>query len=147
MLAGAVVLFCLMLAFVAMLLNRRRRQWRRAENLRTLLNLVDRIEADLKSCRTRLRQAHAVMALNADLPAASEESARQAVDAGLRAVLQQRLWIRDRAAHASEKELQQATRSMHDTRERLRPLLDSLSQVQRDLDSAIRGQIQRESRA
>lgn len=112
-----------------------------------LLALADRIEADLKSCRTRLRQAHAVMGFNPDLAAASEENAREAVDAGLRVVLQQRVWIRDRAARASAQELQQATRSMLDTRQRLRPLLDALSQAQRDLDSAIRGQIQRESDA
>lgn len=133
-----------MLVVLTLLLRHRRRLWKRAESLRTLLALADRIEADLKSCRTRLRQAHAVMALNPDLPATSEENARQAVDAGLRVVLQQRLWIRDHAANASDRGLREAARSMRDTGERLRPLLDSLSQAQRDLDSAIRGQIQRE---
>ena len=64
---------------------------------------------------------------------------------GLRALLQQRLWIRDRSPHASQQELDEAAASMRSTRERLQPLLKGLTQAQTDLNSAMRDHIQRES--
>jgi hypothetical protein len=109
-----------------------------------LLELADHLEADLKTCRSELQQAHAVMSLNPDLPAASEQEAVQATEAGLRSLLQQRIWIRDRAPRASQAELDEAARSMSDARERLRPLLQALDQAQRELDSAMREHIRRE---
>ena len=123
----------------------RKRQNRRGMSIRRLLDLADRLEADLKTCRSGLQQAHAVMSFNPDLPASSEKDAHHAVDAGLRALLQQRLWIRDRAAGASQDELDQAATSMRDARARLQPLLQALNQAQTDLDSAMREQIRREA--
>jgi hypothetical protein len=122
-----------------------RRMTRRTSSLRHLLELADRLEADLKSCRTRLQQAHAVMSLNPDLPAASEQEAAHAVDAGLRALLQQRIWIRDRAPSATQAELDTATQDMEQTRERLHPLLQALGQAQSELDSAMREHIRQDS--
>jgi hypothetical protein len=84
------------------------------------------------------------MSLNPDLPAASEQEAVQAIEAGLRSLLQQRIWIRDRAPRASQAELDEAVRSMSDARARLRPLLQALDQAQRELDSAMREHIRRE---
>jgi hypothetical protein len=129
----------------AFLQRQRRRQVQRGGSLRTLLDLADRLELDLKTCRSGLQQAHAVMSLNPDLPAAGEQEARQAIDGGLRALLQQRLWIRDRSPNASQQELDEAAASMRSTRERLQPLLRGLSQAQIDLNSAMRDHIQRES--
>jgi hypothetical protein len=129
----------------ALLQRQRRHQVQRSEGLQTLLDLADRLELDLKTCRSGLQQAHAVMSLNPDLPAASEQDARQAIDGGLRALLQQRLWIRDRSPHASQQELDEAAASMRSTRERLQPLLKGLTQAQTDLNSAMRDHIQRES--
>ena len=123
----------------------RRRQGQRAGSIRDLLDLADRLEADLKTCRSGLQQAHAVMSLNPDLPAASEQEARHAVDAGLRALLRQRLWIRDRSPAASQDELDETAASMRDARDRLQPLLKALDQAQTDLNSAMREQIRRES--
>jgi hypothetical protein len=117
---------------------------RRSASLRRLLVLADRLEADLKACRSRLQQAHAVMSLNPDLPAASEQEANQAIDAGLRALLQQRIWIRDVAPRASLRELNEAGVSMDQARERLVPLLQALGQAQRELDSAMREHIRQE---
>ena len=134
----------LLLAGSAMLLLRKR-QHHHASNIRKLLDLADRLEADLKTCRSGLQQAYAVMSLNPDLPAASEQEAGHAVDAGLRALLQQRLWIRDRSAGASVRELDAAAASMRDARARLEPLLQALSQAHTDLNSAMREQILRES--
>jgi hypothetical protein len=122
-----------------------RRMTRRTSSLRRLLELADRLEADLKSCRARLQQAHAVMSLNPDLPAASEQEAAHAVDAGLRALLQQRIWIRDRAPSATQTELDAATRDMEQTRERLSPLLAALVQAQSELDTAMREHIRQDS--
>ena len=122
-----------------------RRMTRRATSLRQLLDLADRLEADLKSCRARLQQAHAVMSLNPDLPAASEQEADHAVDAGLLALLLQRIWIRDHAPTASQGELDAAIRAMDQTRERLQPLLQALRQAQSELDSAMREHIRQDS--
>ncbi len=141
---GVAILFILLIAaLVGAFVLRRLTQ--RAGSLRQLLELADRLEADLKSCRARLQQAHAVMSLNPDLPAASEQEASHAVDAGLRALLQQRIWIRDHAPTASQGELDAAIRSMDQTRERLQPLLQALGQAQSELDSAMREHIRQDS--
>lgn len=142
---GTAVLLALLTALAAAALLLRRRQLQRGTSLKTLLDLADRLEADLKTCRSGLQEAHAVMSLNPDLPAASEQDAQHAIDAGLRALLQQRLWIRDRSPRASQEELDDAARSMRSTRDRLQPLLKALDQAQNDLNSAMREHIRRES--
>lgn len=136
-----------LLAAVSVILLRRRRDDRRIELRHQLLELADLLEADLKICRGRLQQAHAVMSLNPDQPAASEQDARHAIDAGLRSLLQQRIWIRDRSADAALLELEQAVASMSDARDRLQPLLRELNQAQRELDDAMREHIPREPSA
>lgn len=140
---GIVVLLLVTLG-AGLVLFLRLRHVRRGNGLRNLLDLADRLEADLKTCRAGLQQAHAVMSLNPDLPAASEQDARHAIDAGLRALLQQRLWIRDRSAQASQAELDEAAASMRSTRDRLQPLLQALTQAQIDLNSAMRDHIKRD---
>lgn len=142
---GASILLAILIVLLGGALVLRRRQTRRGNSLNNLLDLADRLEADLKTCRSSLQQAHAVMSLNPDLPAASEQEAQHAIDAGLRALLQQRLWIRDRSPTASQQELDQALDSMRGTRDRLQPLLGALNKAQRDLDSAMREHIRCES--
>jgi hypothetical protein len=142
---GAAALLGLLIALVGAAMLLRRRQTLRGSSLKTLLDLADRLETDLKTCRSRLQQAHAVMSLNPDLPAASEQDAQHAIDAGLRALLQQRLWIRDRSPNASQHELDEAAASMRSARDRLQPLLKALDQAQTDLNSAMREHIRRES--
>ncbi len=142
---GTAALLGLLIALVAAALLLRRRQALRGNSLSALLDLADRLETDLKTCRSGLQQAHAVMSLNPDLPAASEQDARHAIDAGLRALLQQRLWIRDRSPQASQRELDEAAASMRAARNRLQPLLQALNQAQTDLNSAMREHIRRES--
>lgn len=141
---GVLALLVLVVA-AAWALSSRRWQNRRAAGLQQMLDLADRLEADLKSCRAGLQQAHAVMAINPDLPGASEQDARQAVDAGLQALLRQRIWIRDRAARASQQELDEAAAAMRASRERLQPLLQALATAQHDLDSAMREHIHRDA--
>ncbi|MEO8777064.1 MAG: hypothetical protein ABI389_00150 [Rhodanobacter sp.] len=144
-LAVAACFIILLLLAGGAVLALRKRGHRRGTRIRHLLDLADRLEADLKTCRSGLQQAHAVMSLNPDLPATSEKDARHALDAGLRSLLQQRLWIRDRSAGASEDELDATTTAMRDTRDRLQPLLHALNQAQTDLNRAMREQIRRES--
>lgn len=141
---GVAALIAVLVAIVAAYAVFRRRLVRRSTSVRHLLELADRLEADLKSCRSGLRQAHAVMSLNPDQPATGEQEATQAIDAGLRSLLQQRIWIRDRASRASQAELDAAVRAMNDVRERLHPLLQALGQAQQELDSAMREHIRRE---
>lgn len=141
---GLAILIVLLVVAVAGALLLRRMN-RRTASLKRLLELADRVEADLKSCRARLKQAHAVMSMNPDLPAASEQEASHAVDAGLRALLQQRIWIRDHAPTASQGELDTAVQAMDQTKERLRPLLDALGEAQNDLDAAMREHIRQDS--
>jgi hypothetical protein len=142
---GLAVSLVLLIGLAGATLWLRRRQRQRSISLNTLLDLADRLEADLKTCRAGLQPAHAVMSLNPDLPAASEQDAQHAIDAGLRALLQQRLWIRDHSPQASQHELDEAATSMHATRDRLQPLLKALEQAQTDLNSAMREHIRRES--
>ncbi|MCX7512471.1 hypothetical protein OSC30_01720 [Frateuria sp. STR12] len=130
-------------AFV--LLGRRRRLDQRSDSMLRLLELADQLEADLKTCRNGLKQAHAVMSLNPDQPAAGEQEATQAIDAGLRSLLQQRLWIRDCAPDASQQGLDEAAADMSQTRARLRPLVNALERAHHDLDDAMREHIRRES--
>jgi hypothetical protein len=141
---GIAVLLILAAALVWAILAYRGRADRRTLSLLQLLELADKLEADLKTCRAGLQQAHAVMSLNPDLPASSEQEARHAIDAGLRSLLQQRIWIRDAAPKASQEELDKAVASMNDTRDRLRPLLAALDRAQHDLDSAMREHLRRE---
>lgn len=144
---GTSVLLLVLLVFGGFFWASRRRQMQRSASLQKLLDLADLLEADLKTCRAGLKQAHAVMSINPDLPAASEQDARHAIDAGLRGLLQQRLWIRDHAQHSDQHELDEAAASMHSTRERLQPLMLALKQAQNDLDSAMNEHIRRDSDA
>lgn len=144
---GITAIAILVIAATAWMGLSRRLQTKRTASLQRLLDLADQLETDLKTCRSGLQQAHAVMSLNPDLPAASEQDAQHAIDAGLRALLQQRLWIRDRSPRASQRELDEAALSMTAARSRLQPLLQALTQAQRDLNSAMREHIRREPEA
>ena len=145
LIVGGAAFVLLLVAVVGWSVRSRQQQARREASLKHLLDLADRLEADIKTCRAGLQQAHAVMSLNPDLPAASEQEAQQAIDAGLRALLQQRLWIRDHAPRASPQALDDAALSMRNARDRLQPLLQALTQAQRDLNSAMRDHIRREA--
>ncbi|MEI7036970.1 hypothetical protein [Fulvimonas yonginensis] len=140
----AATLLLLVGATWLVLLRRRRRLDRRTDSMRRLLDLADQLEADLKTCRSSLKQAHAVMSLNPDQPAAGEKEAKQAIDAGLRSLLQQRLWIRDCAPEASQEGLDEAAADMSQTRARLRPLVRALERAHHELDDAMREHIRRE---
>lgn len=145
MLMPAIAVLIVIIAVVAgVSLLRYRRAHRRNLALHRLLDDADRLESDLKECRQRLDRAHAVMA-TPGVPVAGESDARQAVNAGLRSLLEHRLWIRDHSARASQKELDRAVAAMAEARARLEPQLRELDHAQRGLEQAVRERIQRES--
>lgn len=125
-------------------LVRHQRTRRRHSALQDLMDNADRLEADLKDCRDRLQRAHAVMSVSPDLPATGEVEAQQAVESGLRALLQQRLWIRDRAPEASQRELDEAVEALVRARHQLEPRLQALDDAQTALDTAVREHIHKE---
>ena len=136
--AGTVVL----LALAAMAVVRiQRRARRRQRTLTALLDHADQLESDLKECRERLQRTHAVMAETPDAPAAGERAARTALDSGLRAVLQQRLWIRDEAPTATQGELDDAVDALARARRQIEPGLRALNEAQHALDAAVREHI------
>ncbi|HEX7338598.1 MAG TPA: hypothetical protein VF271_01545 [Rhodanobacteraceae bacterium] len=143
-LALAVLIIVIAMAVgVALLTHRRAR--RRDQALRHLLDDADHLESDLKACRQQLDRAHAVMATSPDRPVTGETDARQAIDNGLRSLLEHRLWIRDHAANASQKELDDAVCAMSKARDRLEPQLRALDTAQRELEQAVRERIERDS--
>lgn len=123
---------------------RYRRLHRRHIALRQMLDDADRLELDLKACRQQLDRAHAVMAVSPDVPVTGENNVRQAVDTGLRSLLEHRLWIRDRAPQASQKELESAAAAMAKARAKLESQLRALDQAQRELELAVRENIDHE---
>jgi hypothetical protein len=120
---------------------------RRTNALRALLENADQLETDLMECRKRLHEAHAVMTATSGTPAHAETEAREAVDSGLRALLQHRLWIRDNVETASQQQLDEAVEALRQARRQMEPQLTALGDVQRDLDQAVRDRIEREKPA
>lgn len=140
----ALIFILIGIAVVASLWRYQRRRRRHAA-LHQLLDDADQLESDLRECRQRLDRANAVMSVAPGVPVAGENKARQAVDAGLRSLLEHRLWIRDRSPHASQKELDQAVAALAQARAQLETQLRVLDQAQRGLEEAVRDRIERES--
>jgi hypothetical protein len=140
---GLAGLLVLALGLIAGVLFQRRSR-RRNIALQDLLDHADHLEWDLKECRERLQRAHAVMTTSPDQPAAGEIEAQHALDSGLRALLQQRLWIRDQAGSASQRELDDAVHTLARAREHLEPRLRALDDAQHALDVAVREHIHRD---
>lgn len=101
------VVLLLALGAVSQLLRLRRR----GALLQDLHALADAQETALRALRTQLASAHAEIITLTDQPAPRADAA--AFTAALREQLAHRLWLRDRAARAPLRELQQA---LHDWR-------------------------------
>jgi hypothetical protein len=118
------------------------RQMRHQRTLRLLYLEADGIEHDLKECRQRLQRAHASMSMGPGQPAAGEAHAKTAIDAALRELLAHRLWLRDKAEHASQQELDAAATAMGKARGALGQQLRELDSAQRALETAVREKIE-----
>lgn len=118
------------------------RQLRHQRAMRTLYLEADGLEHDLKECRTRLARAHASMSMGPNQPAVGETAARQAVDAALRELLAHRLWLRDEAGSANQRELDAAVSAIGKARGALGRQLQELDSAQRALETAVREKIE-----
>ena len=118
------------------------RHLRHQRALRTLYLEADGLEHDLKECRTRLARAHASMSMGPNQPAAGEAEARVAVDAALRELLAHRLWLRDEAGNANQRELDAAVSAIGKARGALGKQLQELDSAQRALETAVREKIE-----
>jgi hypothetical protein len=130
------VVVCALVAFLLV------RQTRHQRALRTLYMEADGLERDLKECRSRLARAHASMSMGPNQPAAGEAEARQAVDAALRELLAHRLWLRDEADNANQRELDAAVDAIGKARGVLGRQLRELDSAQRALETAVREKIE-----
>lgn len=136
-LAGLCIILALLVVAVFM-----RRQARRRRALRALYRGADALEHDLKECRVRLQRAHASMNVAPGVPAAGEADARTAVDAALRELLEHRLWLRDQAHDANQRELDVALAAIDKARATLGEQLAALDSAQRALETAVRERIE-----
>ena len=82
------------------------------------------------------------MSLSPDQPAAGEAHAKLAIDAALRELLAHRLWLRDEADNASQRELNAAVTAMGKARGALGQQLRELDSAQRALETAVREKIE-----
>lgn len=112
----------------------------RQRAMTTLYLEADRLEHDLKECRTRLKRAHAAMSMGPGQPA-DEAAATRAVDAALRELLAHRLWLRDEAGTANQRDLNAAVDAIGRARRALGQQLQALDSAQRALDTAVRDKI------
>jgi hypothetical protein len=119
-----------------------RRQGRRRRALRALHSGADELEHDLKQCRAQLERAHASMSVAPGVPAAGEADAHAAIDAALRELLAHRLWLRDHADVAGQRELDAAVTALDKARDSLAQQLAKLDSAQRELETAVREKIE-----
>lgn len=133
--AAVAVIVCVIVIFLLA------RQVRHQRAMRTLYLEADGLEHDLKECRSRLAHAHASMSMGPQ-PAAGETAARQAVDAALRELLAHRLWLRDEADNANQRELDAAVTAIGKARGALGRQLEALDSAQRALETAVREKIE-----
>jgi hypothetical protein len=137
----ALAVLCVIAGLAAIVLIMHR-QGRRRRALRALHRGADVLEHDLKECRTRLERAHASMSVAPGVPAAGEADAHAAIDAALRELLAHRLWLRDHADVAGQRELDAAVSALDKARDSLTQQLAKLDSAQRELETAVREKIE-----
>lgn len=136
-----VAALCVIVGLIAVALIMHR-QGRRRRALRALHRGADELEHHLKECRSRLERAHASMNVAPGVPAAGEADAHAAIDAALRELLAHRLWLRDHADVAGQRELDAAVSALDKARDSLTRQLAKLDSAQRELETAVREKIE-----
>lgn len=114
------------------LLLRERRLRAKRDLMRQILDLADELESGLRECRRHLRELPSSAANESASTAA--EPADAAVDAGLRDVLANRLWLQREGQRASVAALSQARDALAEARQTLQSQLARLADARADLD-------------
>jgi hypothetical protein len=119
---------------------------RRPRLLAEVMDEADALERELYECRTRLRE---IPALVAALPPSAQLSARATlvaepqVQAALRDLLSNRLWLKEHAATATLAELESARGALATAKAALATQLDRLAEVRAELEAARAAQASR----
>ncbi len=130
-------------ALAAGLWLRERRLKRRPQLLAEIMDEADALERELFECRTRLRE---IPALVVALPPSAQLSARATlvaepqVQAALRDLLSHRLWLKERAATATLRELASARAALASAKAGLATQLERLAAVRIELETACAAQ-------
>ncbi|WP_325280386.1 hypothetical protein [Tahibacter sp.] len=110
----------------------RRRERRREQSIRTLLDEADALEASLLTCRERMQTLRGMLV---DLPEEMTGDADEAlaaddkVQAALRDLLQHRLWIKQHADDAGQAELDAAVEALSQSRRSMEQQLLRLDEM------------------
>jgi hypothetical protein len=143
--------YLIALAVVAVLLVagiglRELRLRRRPRLLAAVMDEADALERELYECRTRLRE---IPPLVAALPPSAQLSARATlvaepqVQAALRDLLSNRLWLKEHAATATLAELESARKALSTAKAALATQLERLADVRAELEAARSSQVTR----
>ncbi|MBS0557437.1 MAG: hypothetical protein JSR27_08500 [Proteobacteria bacterium] len=128
----------LVLALLIVWLHGRRLQ-RRDGAIRGLLDGADSLERQLQECRERMQHLRDMLTVLPEEMSARADSALQAdakVQAALRDLLAHRLWIQQRAATATQAELDAARSALDQSGTTLQAQLDRLAAIAADLQRA-----------
>lgn len=112
---------------------------RRDDTLRALLDGADALERALQECRERMQHLRDMLTVLPEEMSAKADTALQAdakVQAALKDLLAHRLWIQQRAATASQAELDQARSALDQSGATLQAQLDRLAAIAADLQRA-----------
>lgn len=133
-----IVAACLILAALALWLRDRGERGRQ-NAIRALLDGADALESRLQECRERMQHLRDMLVVLPEEMSARADNALQAdakVQAALKDLLAHRLWIQQRAATASSRELAQARQALDQSGATLQAQLDRLAAIAADLQRA-----------
>lgn len=112
---------------------------RRDNTIRALLDGADALERALQECRERMQHLRDMLTVLPEEMSAKADTALQAdakVQAALKDLLAHRLWIQQRAATASQAELDNARSALDQSGATLQAQLDRLAAIATDLQRA-----------
>jgi translation initiation factor 2B subunit (eIF-2B alpha/beta/delta family) len=138
-LLGVAIAAALGLALVAL---HERRQRRRQQAIRELLDGADALEAQLQECRERMQHLRDLLRiLPAEMSARADHALRAdaKVQAALRDLLAHRLWIQQHAAAATPSQIHAARTALVHSGSTLAALLRCLADVGGELERAQAG--------
>ncbi|MGE5168398.1 MAG: hypothetical protein ACM3KT_07270, partial [Deltaproteobacteria bacterium] len=133
-----IIAVCLVLAVLGLWLRDHGERGRQ-NAIRALLDGADLLESRLQECRERTQHLRDMLVVLPEEMSARADSALQTdakVQAALKDLLAHRLWIQQRAATASPRELAQARQALDQSGATLQAQLDRLAAIAADLQRA-----------